>query len=110
MTQLKILILHFSAYDNGSGYSLKNLVNQNESFIEGRTNSGLTFFYNPCNNPNPKLPAISNATGNCDKGFMLCVYNTESNNFTLLGSKENAAFMQNEDKMMMSFKMNSNDK
>lgn len=101
-------ILYIVAYEDGSGFSLKDLVSQNESFIEATTDQNLTFFLNPCNNPT-KVPTIVNATGNCDKGFMLCVYNKEFNNFTLLGSKENAAFMQKDDQIFMSFKK-SNDK
>lgn len=102
-------ILLLVAYENGSGYSLKTLVSQNESFIEARTDGNLTFFYNPCNNPTSKIPTIANATGNCDKGFILCVYDKVFNNFTLLGSKENAAFMQKNEQIFMSFKR-SNDK
>lgn len=72
------------------------------SSIQAITDQNLTYFYNPCHE-STTLP-VNNATANeCSKGYMLCVYNKEFNNFTLLGSKEDASFGTKNGRMFMSF-------
>lgn len=100
---LKSPFLYIVAYKDGSGFSLKTLLNPKDSSIQAITDHNLTYFFNPCEN-SISLPSYNDTTGNaCDKGYMLCVYNKDYKNFTLLGNKDDAAFGERNGKMYMSF-------
>lgn len=77
------------------------MISPHDSHIEAITDQNLTYFFNPCEN-SKKLPAY-NVTGPCDKGYMLCVYNSEYKNFTMLGNNETAFIGQKDGKMYMNF-------
>lgn len=86
-------------FADGSGISLKNVIDGNK-YLEAKYQNNQTFFFHPCGDVTT-LPNIVNTTeDNCKRGYELCAWNYENVNNTktiVLGAEKDMSFKRDND-------------
>ena len=89
--------------NDGSGYSLKNLLNPANSSLKSYVGQDIQIFFNPCVD-SKDLPNFPNNTLNyCKDGFTLCLYDSSRNQSFVLGTTKDTKFKEEEGQILMTF-------